>query len=207
MWVASRHQLLKIKAENLNFPLKGEQIKLSDSVLNLGVHFDSDMKFKTHINKLYSKVHFTLSKINKVRSLLTHDSRHLLVNSLAFSKLNHAREVWGCLSREQNGLLTKLINFGAKVVYLRNKYAHASDLIVELGWLSPDKLSLYFLGLCAYKNLYQLNNPNVANAYEFIFRETRVTRHSNLPYVPASGTSYGDKRLIVRATHLVPRYT
>ena len=148
-------------------------------------------------------MHFTLGKINKVRSLLTHDSRHLLVNSLAFSKLNHAREVWGCLSREQNGLLTKLINFGAKVVYLRNKYAHASDLIVELGWLSPDKLSLYFLGLCAYKNLYQLNNPNLANAYEFIFRETRVTRHSNLPYVPASGTSYGDKRLIVRATHLV----
>ena len=60
---------------------------------NLGVFFDSNMKWTIHINKMSSNIYITLKKIAHIRDLLTKDATKTVVQTLVMSKLDYCNSV------------------------------------------------------------------------------------------------------------------
>ena len=114
---ATKTQTNKIPVIERNITINGVKVPFSSEVKTLGLTLDSDMKFKSHINKIYRKVFGKLYFINKCRNTLNFQSRKLVVEHCAFSHMNYCREIWGKLTNSQNSLLQKLVSFGAKIVF------------------------------------------------------------------------------------------
>ena len=64
-------------------------IKFSNKVKNLGIHFDSDLASSSHVNALIRTMYLELRKIGKIRHLINTDCATLLVSSLVLSKLDY----------------------------------------------------------------------------------------------------------------------
>ena len=62
---------------------------------NLGVFFDSNMKWTIHINKMNSNIYITPKKIAHIRDLLTEDATKTVVQTLVTSKLDYCNSVTG----------------------------------------------------------------------------------------------------------------
>ena len=81
---ATKTQLNKIPADEKVVQINGIDINFSSEAKTLGLTLDSEMKFKTHINKLYRKVFHKLYFMNKFRNTLNFQSRKFIVEHFAF---------------------------------------------------------------------------------------------------------------------------
>ena len=116
---------------NPNVIINGVKIDFVPNVKTLGVTLDSDMKFKTHVNKLYQTAFNKLYFINKFGNSLNFYTRKLIVEHCALSLLNFCIEIWGNFSREQCDIIHKLFSFGAKILFLKSTYDHSSHRIIR----------------------------------------------------------------------------
>ena len=132
----------------------------------------------------------------------------MLVEQCAFTHLNYCRDIWGDLSHEHKEMLQKLQNFGAKIIFKKQKFDHASPLVAELNWLSVENTSKYFLACTIYKTINNIYNPNVTKIFNFNYHNTSeiTTRFRSNPTIPLSNSSYGDKSILNRATKLWIRF-
>ena len=65
-----------------------DEITSTPYARNLGVFFDSNMKWTIHINKISSNIYIILKKIAHMRDLLTEDGTKTVVQTLVTSKLD-----------------------------------------------------------------------------------------------------------------------
>jgi len=201
MLVTSKAHNNKINSDSKYLNLNGSKIFFCDSVLNLGVAFDSDMKFKTHVDSLYKKVNSKLLYLNKTRKFHNYYTRKLLVQHLALAHLNYCREVWGFLSSTQTTQIQRLINFGSKIIFCRNKGDPASDCIKKLKWFNAKQASDFFVGCSIFKEIKGHTNTNVKSPYTLI--KGTETRKNVLRYSPPdTRTNYGKRNLNYRAINL-----
>ena len=128
---ATKSQLNKITPDQRNVIINGVKIDFAPNVKTLGVTLDSDMKFKTHVNKLYQTAFNKLYFINKFGNSLNFYTRKLIVEHCALSLLNFCIEIWGNFSREQCDIIHKLFSFGAKILFLKSTYDHSSHKIIR----------------------------------------------------------------------------
>ena len=70
-----------------------DEITSTPYARNLGVFFDSNMKWTIHINKMSSNIYITLKKIAHIRDLLTKDATKTVVQTLVMSKLDYCNSV------------------------------------------------------------------------------------------------------------------
>ena len=70
-----------------------DEITSTPYARNLGVFFDSNMKWRIHINKMSSNIYITLKKIAHIRDLLTKDATKTVVQTLVSSKLDNCNSV------------------------------------------------------------------------------------------------------------------
>ena len=194
-------QFSKIPIEKRKISIMNEEIKFAENVKNLGVFFDRHFNFKYHTQKLFAKVFGILNYINKQRSLMTLSTRKMLVEQCALVNLNYCTTAWGSLNVEDFNTLQKLISFGAKVVYCRQKYDHSSHLIRQLQWMSMRNKAHYFLAIDTYKTVHGIYNSNVTQIFAFRYYENSCTRSKNRIIIPRTQTSYGDKSIYCRAAN------
>ena len=196
---ATKTQLNKIPVDEKAVLINGTNITFSSEVKTLGVTLDSEMNFKPHINKLYRKVFYKLYYINKFRNTLNFQSRKLIVEHCAFSHLNYCREIWGNLSCAQNSLLQKLVSFGAKIVFLKSKRDHSSQLIKSLGFFTSEMSNVYYLSCSAFKCIKDLNNRNIPEIFNLNYSKS-ITRNQVILPKPKNGYMYST--ILFRASKL-----
>jgi len=198
MLVGSKVQLNNIEVAQKYLILNKNKVDFVKSVTNLGVQFDTDMKFKSHIANLCKKVNSKLLYLNKTRKFHTFVTRKLLVENLAFSYLYYCHEVWGLLNQNQTSKIQRLINFGAKIIFCKNKFDHASELIKQLKWFNATQLTNYFVGCYIYKEVKELFNKNIQKA--LTIEEGIATRGMyNKFQISNTNTQYGKFNLEYRA--------
>jgi len=201
MLISSKTHNNKIPHSEKFLKLNSQNIKFADSVLNLGITFDNDMKFKSHVNNIYKKVHSKLIYLNKTRNFHTKLTRKLLIESLAFSQINYCLEIWNTLSNFQINMIQKLINFGAKIVFRRNKFDRASECIKELKWLNANQLIKYYVGCSIFKEINELTNLNIKKS--LIITDGIRMRNGELKYdIPNYKTQYGQYKFTYRSLTL-----
>ena len=78
----------------INIKVGEETIKRSESVWNLGIFLDSELKNTIHFNKLTSTLYLTIKNISKVQHLLDIETCKMLMQALVLSKLDYCNSTF-----------------------------------------------------------------------------------------------------------------
>ena len=134
MFIGTRGLLSQIPHDT-RIQVDGTNIVPSNSLKNLGIHFDNYMQFDTHISEMSKKIFGTIMYINRIKDNFNKSTRITVINSLVLSIINYGLNIWGTTNLTQLQRVQKLQNFAAKVALGGAKYDHVTPYLRELEWL------------------------------------------------------------------------
>ena len=134
---------LRDKLADRNFALDGITVASKAAVKNLGVMFDQDMSFHSHIKQTSKIAFFHLRNIAKVRRILSQSDAEKLVHAFVTSRLDYCNSILsGCPSKSLNSL--QLVqNAAARVLTGARRSDHITPSLASLHWL-PVKYRIEF---------------------------------------------------------------
>uniref|UniRef100_A0A8D3CRZ4 Reverse transcriptase domain-containing protein n=1 Tax=Scophthalmus maximus TaxID=52904 RepID=A0A8D3CRZ4_SCOMX len=133
--------------------LDGITLASSSTVRNLGVTFDQDMSFDSHLKQVSRTAFFHLRNIKNIRNILSQKDAEKLVHAFVTSRLDYCNSLLlGCPNKSVKSL--QLIqNAAARVLTGTRKRDHISPVLESLHWL-PVKFRIEFkILLLTYKAL------------------------------------------------------
>lgn len=114
--LGSRHMLKKCTA--FNICIKGFPIAQVQEARNLGVIFDGQLHFETHVTEAVRNCFYRLKLLYNIRPYISVDIRVMLCETLILSKLNYADTVYGtCILGKTEKLLQRVQNAYARYCY------------------------------------------------------------------------------------------
>jgi len=156
------------QVQNITIHIDDTSIEFLTEFNYLGINFDSNLSWKSHISKISKKVSRTIGVMNKLKNYLPTHILRILYNSLIFPHLNYGILVWGNSANKLLKLQKKAIRVVANVKY----NAHTQPLFKKLGLLTvTDILELQDL-----KFLYKLENGSLPT----YFTSTMFKRQSQI---------------------------
>lgn len=195
IFFGSRQNIAKIPAD-LRINFDGNLIEPSKQVKNLGIIFDNYMAFDGHIDYLYRNTIGTLLFLNHLKNKLDKDTRIMLTQSLALSKVNYCFKIWGSAGKSQMQKVQKLQNFASKIAIGNvRKYDRATPCLNKLKWLKMEEKYRYELCVFMYKIVNKLI-PGTLLPLTPVYRVSQATtRQSNDFYIPVNRTNTGGREL------------
>ena len=139
-----------------NFTLDGINLSSRTTVKNLGVTFDQDMSFQSHVKQISKTAFFHLRNIAKVRHILSQNDAEKLVHAFVTSRLDYCNSLLaGCPSKSLKSL--QLIqNAAARILTGARRRDHITPSLESLHWL-PVRYRIEFkILLLTYKALNSL---------------------------------------------------
>lgn len=133
------HQVLN---ENLNITLDNYKLPIVESAKNLGIIFERNLRFITHVSKLVQKTYVVL----KLLYANIHIINYKLCESLVLSILNYGIIVYySCLDKSTLNRLQKIQNTCIRYIFGLKKFQHVSYNRCQLGWLDLENTYKYHL--------------------------------------------------------------
>ncbi len=162
--------------------LDGCSLNSSSSVRNLGVLFDSNLSFDSHISNICKTEFFHLKNKSKLRPMLSMSNTEMLIHAFMTSRLDYCNALLGgCCARVINKL-QMVQNAAARVLTRTRKYDHISPVMSTLHWL-PIKHRIDFkILLIIYKALNGLA-PQYLSELLLHYSPPRPLRSQNSGYL------------------------
>ena len=138
-----------VMKSNFNYDV----IKNVQNTKFLGVHYDSDMTFKTHINSLTQRLSRIAALIFRVKNFMPAFVLKSLYHAHVSSILNYCNIIW---SNTYITHLNPLIKVQKRIVRLlcdSDFLAHTQPLFKQLNLLNIENLRKFSLAVYFYKNL------------------------------------------------------
>ncbi len=133
--------------------LDGCSLDSSSSARNLGVLFDSNLSFDSHVSSICKAAFFNLKNISKLRPMLSMSNAEMLIHAFMTSRLDYCNALLGGCSARLINKLQMVQNTAARVLTRTRKYDHISPVMSALHWL-PIKHRIDFkIVLITYKSL------------------------------------------------------
>uniref|UniRef100_A0AAR2KBY1 Reverse transcriptase domain-containing protein n=1 Tax=Pygocentrus nattereri TaxID=42514 RepID=A0AAR2KBY1_PYGNA len=110
-------------------------LKAKQCVKNLGVTFDNELSFKSHIMTTCKTAYFHLRNIAKVRDMLSPADSEKLVHAFITSRLDYCNAVLSALPKSSISHLQRVQNAAARVLTRRRKRDHITPALHSLHWL------------------------------------------------------------------------
>ncbi len=133
--------------------LDGCSVDSSSSVRNLGVLFDSNLSFDSHVSSICKTAFFHLKNISKLRPMLSMSNAEISIHAFMTSRLDYCNALLGGCSARLINKLQMVQNSAARVLTRTRKYDHISPVLSTLHWL-PTKHRIDFkILLITYKAL------------------------------------------------------
>uniref|UniRef100_A0A3Q3K2M1 Reverse transcriptase domain-containing protein n=1 Tax=Monopterus albus TaxID=43700 RepID=A0A3Q3K2M1_MONAL len=157
---SDKTEVIVLGPENLRNLLSNHIVTLIDialssstTVRNLGVIFDQNMSFKSHINQASRSAFFHLRNIAKIRSILSQSDAEKLVHAFVTSRLDYCNSLLSGCPNNSLKSLQLIQNAAARVLTGTSKRDHISPILASLHWL-PVKFRIEFkILLLTYKAL------------------------------------------------------
>ena len=168
--------------------LDGITLASSTTVRNLGVIFDQDLSFSSHIAQISRTAFFHLRNIAKIRHILSQNDAEKLVHAFVSSRLDYCNALLSGCPKKSLKTLQLIQNAAARVLTRTHRRDHITPVLASLHWLPVQSRIEFKTLLLTYKALH-----GQAPSY---LRELIV------PYYPARSLRSQDAGLLV-----VPRVT
>ena len=135
------------------FTLDGITLASKATVKNLGVTFDQNLSFQSHINQISRIAFFHLRNIAKVRHILSQNDAEKLVHAFVTSRLDYCNSLLaGCPSKSLNSL--QLVqNAAARILTGTRRRDHITPSLASLHWLPVQYRIEFKILLLTYKAL------------------------------------------------------
>jgi len=138
---------------NLEYCLTLDGCSVKSSVRNLGVLFDTNLSFESHVSSICKTAFFHLKNISKLRHMLSLTNAEQLVHAFMTSRLDYCNALLGGCPARLINKLQLVQNAAARVLTRTRKYDHISPVLSKLHWL-PIKHRINFkILLITYKAL------------------------------------------------------
>ena len=148
------------KRHNLNPPDKcklihnNEPVERLNSTKILGVHFDENLTWITHVNNLIKSSHVTLRRLKRFKRFTNYKIRKTQAETLILSNLRYCIPVYSQLPKYLIRRFQRTQNTIAG--YVLGRYAKESDFITTLGWLLVQEMMEFAILKCTFSIL---NDP------------------------------------------------
>jgi len=178
---------------------KDECIRFSDSVRNVGVLLDKNLKLNEHVNKIVSHSYKLLKDLRSVRSFTSTKDIEILVNASITSRLDYCNSLFYKMSKSNLNKLQKVQNASARLVLNRGRRASATALLNQLHWLPVKSRCIFKILLLMFKYLNNLCPKNISFEYslhnhrpqhELMLKSQSMGRKDSVTVVHVCGISY-----------------
>ena len=133
--------------------LDGFTLASSTTVKNLGVIFDQDLSFNSHIKQMSRTAFFHLRNIAKIRHILSLKDAEKIIHAFVTSRLDYCNSLLSGCSKKSLKPLQLVQNAAARVLTGTKKRDHITPVLASLHWL-PVKARIEFkILLLTYKAL------------------------------------------------------
>ncbi|XP_051799606.1 uncharacterized protein LOC127532288 [Acanthochromis polyacanthus] len=133
--------------------LDGITLASSTTVRNLGVIFDQDMSFNSHIKQVCRTSFFHLRNIVKIRNILSQSDAEKLVHAFVTSRLDYCNSLLSGCPNSSLKHLQLIQNAAARVLTGVSKRDHISPILASLHWLPVKSRIEFKILLLTYKAL------------------------------------------------------
>ena len=131
--------------------LDGIALASSATVRNLGVIFDQDMSFNSHIKQISRTAFFHLSNIAEIRHILCQKDAEKLVHAFVTSRLDYCNSLLSGCSNKSLKTLQLIQNAAARLLTRTRKRDHISPVLASLHWLPVKSRIEFKILLLTYK--------------------------------------------------------
>ena len=115
--------------------LLGSETHSSKTAKNLGIVFDENLKFRTHINSVCRLPYYHIRDLHRIRIQLKMDQAKCLVSALVFSRLDYCNSLLHGVAVRNMFKLQRVQNCLARVVTSAGCFAPSTPLHHSLHWL------------------------------------------------------------------------
>ncbi|CAJ0944628.1 unnamed protein product [Ranitomeya imitator] len=144
----------------------------------LGVRFDSDLSFTSHIQSLARSCRLHLKNISRIRPFLTRETTKTLTVALIHSRLDYCKALLIGLPLTRLSPLQSILNAAARVVHLANRYSDSSALRQSLHWLPIHYRIQFKVLVLTHKALHSAAPPYISSLIS-VYRPNRPLRSAN----------------------------
>ena len=125
------------------------------SARNLGVIFDKNFNFRSHISAICSSCIYRIQDLRRIRCHLDLDSAKLLANALVSSRLDYCNSLLSGIAETDLTKLQRVLNRLVRVVTKSPPFTRSVPLLGSLHWL-PVKYRVHFkISFLTYKALHE----------------------------------------------------
>ena len=126
---------------NLKLNINNDMLPYTTKHKNLGLTFDTQLRFVDHVNSLLCKSYSTLKLLYSNKHVLSFNLRKMLCESLVLSVFNYADFVYGpCVDSITRNRIQKVQNTCCRLVFGLRKFDRISDKLKILNWLPMNKI-------------------------------------------------------------------
>ncbi len=158
--------------------LDGIALASCATVRNLGVIFDQDMSFNSHVKQTSRTAFFHLRNIAKIRNILSQEDAEKLVHAFVTSRLDYCNSLLSGCPNTSLKTLQLIQNAATRILTRTRKRDHISPILASLHWLPVKSRIEFKILLLTYK---ALNGQAPSYLKELIvpYYPTRTLRSQN----------------------------
>lgn len=170
--IGSQHNLHKIKDQPLPpITLNKKVIERKLTVKNLGVYFDENLSWNTHVNKMISTSYFKLKQAYRFKNFLSEKSKITISESYVLSTFNYCDLVYMNIAEFLKAKIQKVQNTCIRFIFGLRKFDHISSYFSKLSTLNmQERRTLH--GMVQMHRI----SKNLAPSY----LTERITQHQNI---------------------------
>lgn len=159
MVIGTKRQTQTIVALKPNVSIMGKQLELVSEARNLGLNFDSQLRFENHVVDLARNCFYRLKVLYRIRSFISIDVRIKLCETLVLSKLNYCLGVYGpCLYKKTERIVQRIQNACARFCFPIPPRSHVSPFLNKSNLLKMQyRLTLMYA--CQLHDIMKYNKP------------------------------------------------
>ena len=160
---ANKSQFVVFHSRQRRVPSDVNNVMVNDSIVNrvsnvkfLGVHFDENLTWKTHLASVCKKLYMFLPLIKKTKNIFDIATFRLLYNALVYPSLIYCVTVWGNAS---NTCLYNVVTIQKQILRLMfgaDRRAHSAGFFKEMNILPMSEIYYYMSLIFVFKSLHGL---------------------------------------------------
>lgn len=177
---------------SLHVTLGNIELEVVNECKNLGVWFDSDLRFTKHINQLLKTCYNILKQLYPHRQVINQKLKLTLCESLIFSKLSYCDVLFGPnLLQIDKSRLQRIQNSCIRFSYGIRKFDHISHKYEDAGWLKIVDMHKYHFMCFTHKLLMSSTPSYLCNKLTKLakFNIERSSRNKNTLLIPKHKTA------------------
>ncbi len=180
------------------------QANIRTHIKNLGVVFDSELKFDKQINYVESAIFFKLRGLRKLKSLLSFGDLETVIHAFISTRLDYCNALYDGVNQFSLSRLQLVQNAAAHFLMGEKKREHITPILVHLHWLPVQFRIEYKVLTFVFKTLHGLAPVYISDLIcPYSPRRSRRSSSENLLTVPLSRLkSKGDRAFSVLAPKL-----